>query len=143
MIRIVDEMLARFDLTPYRRKSPHYLSGGEKQKLAIAAVLAMRPRYIVFDEPTSLLDPQSRQEILSIVQSLHEDPDHPIATIFITQFAREALPADRLLIFHRGEILFDDAPLRVFDHTEELLAIGLEPPIRLLFEKLAKKQKKA
>jgi len=136
---IVDNMLAEFNLQEYRRKSPHYLSGGEKQRLALAAVMAMHPSYLILDEPTSLLDPKSRNDILRIIKQLHRRTDKPITTLLITQFPEEALIADRLLIFHLGKIIFDDKPATIFKHVEELFQIGLEPPIEFALNEILKK----
>ncbi|NIA30178.1 MAG: ATP-binding cassette domain-containing protein [Actinobacteria bacterium] len=141
MHRIVDEELEKFNLQQYRKKAPHYLSGGEKQKLAMAAVLAMRPSYLILDEPTSLLDPQSRKDILQLVRQFHSaENDHShITTIFITQFAEEALSADRLIIFYDGRIFMDGAPEKVFSNIKPLLEIGLEPPVKILMQNLVKR----
>ena len=136
MHKTVDEVLDTFNLKRYRLHSPHYLSGGEKQRLALAAVMAMRPRYLVLDEPTSLLDPQGRREILSIVRELHADQSAKISTLLITQFPEEALQADRLIVFARGKIVMDDSPLSVFENVKELQEIGLEPPLVLKVNKL-------
>jgi energy-coupling factor transport system ATP-binding protein len=134
MHAVVEEMLSRFDLMKYRNRSPHYLSGGEKQKLALAAVLAMRPQYLVLDEPTSLLDPHGRNEILSIVKELHLPQNNsspsPITTLLVTQFPEESLIARRLIILHKGEIVMDDEPEAIFEKMEELQKIGLQPPVR-------------
>ena len=141
MLSRVEEMLIKFNLEQYRKKTPHYLSGGEKQRLAIAAVMAMKPSYLILDEPTSLLDPRGRKEILNIVKEFHSPPaKDKITTILITQFAEETLLADRLLIFHKGQILFDDQPGHVFANTKEILKIGLEPPIKLIFENILKQE---
>ncbi|NOY61309.1 MAG: ATP-binding cassette domain-containing protein [Calditrichaeota bacterium] len=143
MHRIVDEMLEKFHLQQYRKRAPHYLSGGEKQKLAMAAVLAMRPSYLILDEPTSLLDPQSRKDILQLVRQFHsaslENDNSSITTIFITQFAEEALSADRLIIFYDGRIFMDGAPEKVFSNIKPLLEIGLEPPVKILMQNLVKR----
>lgn len=129
MHRIVDEMLLKFHLDLHRRKSPHYISGGEKQRLALASVMAMQPRYLVLDEPTSLLDPKSRNEIMDILENIHgHAKENPITTILITQFPEEALFADRLIIFHDGQIVMDDNPNRIFQNDKALTDIGLEPP---------------
>lgn len=138
---IVNEMLEKFDLAHYRTHPPHNLSGGEKQRLALAAVMAMSPRYLVLDEPTSLLDPTNRKLILKIVQSLHENSasTNPIATILITQFPEEALSADRLLVFNRGQLALDGKPLDIFRKTGELKGMGLEPPLVLQVHELLEK----
>lgn len=130
----VEEMLQRFDLVPLRRKSPHYLSGGEKQRLALAAVLAMRPQYVILDEPTSLLDPQHRSDILEILRDWHRH--EKIATLLVTQFADEAVHAQRLMIFHKGAIHIQGAPEAVFEQVQELERIGLEAPIAIFVKQL-------
>ena len=133
MQRIVAEMLAGFDLEKYRSHSPHLLSGGEKQRLALAAVLAMQPKYLVLDEPTSLLDPKSRREILGLLKDLRSEGTtqtnlHRITTVLITQFPEEALYANRLIIMNSGKIAMDAAPLKVFEQVDELEEMGLEAP---------------
>ncbi|MBN1466738.1 ATP-binding cassette domain-containing protein [candidate division KSB1 bacterium] len=142
MHAIVDEMLLKFNLGKYRLHPPHYLSGGEKQRLALAAVMAMRPLYLVLDEPTSLLDPTNRKEILTIVKSLHDLDAHaePITTILITQFPEEALSVDRLLIFSQGQLIMDDNPRTIFQSAEALDSIGLEPPLIFKVQKMLDEQ---
>ena len=130
----VDEMLQRFDLMPFRLKSPHYLSGGEKQRLALAAVLAMRPRYIILDEPTSLLDPQHRRHIIDLLLGLHREGE--IAWILVTQFPEEALLAGRLIIIEQGRLFRAGKPADLFSEVDELLAIGLEPPLSFYLDYL-------
>ncbi len=134
MHKIVDEMLESFHLLPYRYHSPHYLSGGEKQRLAIAAVMAMQPNYLILDEPTSLLDPKSRRDILNIVNALHKD-NPSISTLLITQYPEEALTADRLLVFYRGQLVLDDSPSHVFEQDALLEKYELTAPVSYLLKK--------
>ncbi len=134
----VDEMLVRFHLERYRYHSPHYLSGGEKQRLALAAVLAMRPSYLVLDEPTTLLDPKSRWSILNTLDRLGNTAA-PISTLLITQFPEEALLADRLLVIHEGQLYLDDAPELIFEQTDRLQEIGLDPPVSFLIKETLKR----
>jgi len=131
MHRIVNEMLAQFDLEKYRQHPPHLLSGGEMQRLALAAVMAMSPKYLVLDEPTSLLDPPTRKMVLKLINGIHSknrERAERIATILITQFPEEALGCDRLLILQRGRIVFDDRPAAIFQHVDELKSLGVEVP---------------
>jgi energy-coupling factor transport system ATP-binding protein len=136
----VQEMLQRLNLAHLRQKSPHHLSGGEKQRLAMAAVLAMQPRYLILDEPTSLLDPRSREEILSHVNQLHTHPANGdrenMTTILVTQFAEEALTADRLIVVGSGRIVFDAPPAEIFTRVDELSSLGLEPPAEFILQRL-------
>ena len=122
----VDEALARFDLTQYRRHPPHKLSGGEKQRLAIASVWAMRPRVMVLDEPASLLDPKGRREIGNILKSLDAVEGHTI--LHITQFPEEAMLARRILIMAAGKIVMDGSPAQVFRKGATLERLGLDVP---------------
>jgi energy-coupling factor transport system ATP-binding protein len=122
----VDQVLAAFHLTEYRRHPPHRLSGGEKQRLAVAAAVALRPGYLVLDEPTALLDPRSRREVIDLVRGLRQQAG--VATIHITHAADEALDADRLVVLDQGRVVMDDAPARVFADPGPLLALGLGVP---------------
>jgi energy-coupling factor transport system ATP-binding protein len=132
----VDMLLRMFHLEAYRRQSPHLLSGGEKQRLALAAVLAMQPQHLVFDEPTSLLDYESRRQVLELMEQLVSSPNHfsdnPLTLLMITQFPEEALFAKRLLILDRGRIVMDGPPVEVFLRVEELRELGLCPPVEFL-----------
>jgi len=118
-----------FHLGRYRTHPPHKLSGGEKQRVALAAVLCMHPQYLILDEPTSLLDPQGRLEILSLVQKLIREGN--VTVIHITQFPEEAMSADRILVMDKGKIVLDDSPARIFKQKEFLEKIGLEVPFTL------------
>ncbi len=130
----VDEMLRYFDLEPYRLKSPHYLSGGEKQRLALAAVLAMQPRYLIFDEPTSLLDPLHRRQIIELIGLLHQQQE--VACLLVTQFPEEAWAARRLVVLEGGRLFAEGTPDEIFNRVDELVAIGLEPPLPFYLDHL-------
>lgn len=124
--RRVDEVLKSVDMYQFRKKAPHLLSGGQKQRVAIAGVLAMEPRCIIFDEPTAMLDPQGRAEVMDIIRRLHEEGK---TVILITHFMDEAAQADRIIIMDDGEILADDAPDEVFTNEETLRRIRLDVPL--------------
>jgi energy-coupling factor transporter ATPase len=125
----VEWALDYFHLGRYRKHPPHKLSGGEKQRVALAAVLCMRPRYLILDEPTSLLDPHGRWEIMSLVQDLFREGN--ITVIHITQFPEEAMSADRILVMDKGRIVMDDTPTRIFKQRKLLEKIGLEVPFTM------------
>ncbi|HEX9974589.1 MAG TPA: energy-coupling factor transporter ATPase [bacterium] len=132
--QVVASILDRFDLTGYRNYPPHLLSGGEKQRVALASVLAMNPKYLVLDEPTSMLDPKGRRELLTLLAEIKSDNSEKatidqITMILITQIPEEALKADRLIILEKGTVIFDDHPKIVFQNVEKIKAIGLEVPI--------------
>lgn len=133
MQRRIDYLLKLFRLETYRQQAPHLLSGGEKQRLALAAVLAMRPHHIIFDEPTSLLDYESRCQVLTLLQQLNTSPNpfaaQALTILLITQFSEEALFANRLLVMERGRIVMDGAPREIFLRVEELHQLGLRAPI--------------
>lgn len=134
----VQTMLNQFYLTEYRRHSPSRLSGGEKQRLAIAAVMAMQPRYLILDEPTSLLDSKNRKSIHTTIHSLHQQ-NPELCSVLITQFPDEALDADRLIIFFKGEIVHDDRPEHLFQNSKHIRELGLEPPVLFQVKELLNK----
>ena len=130
MHHVVDGTLKRFHLEHYRKHPPHLLSGGEKQRLALAAVMAMNPKYLILDEPTSMLDPKSRKELLNLLFEIKRDNKHLKTTaqktlILITQFSEEALEADRLIVMDKGNIVYDDTPDVVFQNVKEVLECDL------------------
>lgn len=131
MHAIVDEMLELFGLQEYRSHPPHLLSGGEMQRLALAAVMAMRPAVLVFDEPTSLLDPAGRNLVLELIRKLRRQSNQSghVTTLFVTQLPEETLGFERLLILDKGRLIFDDAPHRVFENVAALQEIGVPVPI--------------
>lgn len=134
MRRIVTANLERFGLARYRNYPPHLLSGGEKQRLATAAILAMNPKYLVLDEPTSMLDTAGRRQLLALLSEIKaQNKDKPIvdrtAILFITQFPEEALQADRLIVMDQGSIVCDGSPREVFQNVQQIKSVGLEVPV--------------
>jgi len=123
--RRVDAALKAVNMYEHRKKGPHLLSGGQKQRVAIAGVLAMQPECIVFDEPTAMLDPSGRKEIMDIIEDLHAQGK---TVVLITHFMEEAAKADRIIVMHRGKLVMDGAPCEIFAHAEELSAYNLELP---------------
>jgi len=109
--RRVDESLKLVGMYEHRKKGPHLLSGGQKQRIAIAGVIAMDPECVVFDEPTAMLDPRGRKEIMSIIRTLHEQGR---TVILITHFMEEAAEAERILIMNKGRLEADAAPAEIF-----------------------------
>ncbi len=132
--QVVTAILERFDLTRYRKYPPHLLSGGEKQRVALASVFAMNPSYLVLDEPTSMLDPGGRRDLLDLLAEIKSDnrtkkTTDQVTIVLITQFPEEALQADRLIVIENSSILFDDEPRIVFQNVERIRDIGLEVPV--------------
>ncbi len=124
--RRVDKALDDVNMGAFKKKAPHLLSGGQKQRIAIAGVVAMKPQCIIFDEPTAMLDPKGRKEIMSIIDELHEEG---ITVVLITHFMEETVNADRLIIMHEGKILLDGSPQEVFSHAELLHSVNLDVPL--------------
>lgn len=124
--RRVDEAMALVDMGEFSRHAPHLLSGGQKQRVAIAGALAMRPRCLVLDEATAMLDPRGRQEVLRTVRRLNREEG--LTVIHITHFMEEALEADRVVVMDRGRIVMDAPPGEVFGRAAELEDIGLAVP---------------
>jgi energy-coupling factor transport system ATP-binding protein len=122
----VEHALKAVDMWEYREHAAHQLSGGQKQRVAIAGIIAMRPLCIVLDEPTAMLDPQGRKEVLKTIQSLNKDEG--ITIILITHYMNEAAMADRVVVLDGGKIAMDGTPREVFCRQEELLKFGLEAP---------------
>jgi len=130
----VDDALRAVGMYDFCRHAPHLLSGGQKQRVAIAGVIAMRPSCIVLDEPTAMLDPLGRKEVLGTIQGLQKNLG--ITIILITHHMSECANADRLIVLSEGEIALDDSPKKVFAQVEKLNALGLTVPttIALLYE---------
>lgn len=123
----VDEALAFVGMEEYRQHGPHLLSGGQKQRIAIAGVLAMRPECLVLDEPTAMLDPLGREEVLSTVRRLHQQEG--ITVVYITHFMEEAVAADRVVVMDKGRIILSGKPSEIFSKVELLKESGLDVPI--------------
>ena len=121
----VDRVLKSVNMYEHRKKGPHLLSGGQKQRVAIAGVLAMQPDCIVFDEPTAMLDPSGRKEIMDIIGSLHREGK---TVILITHFMEEAAQADRIVVMHQGRLAMDGSPAEIFARADELADLNLELP---------------
>lgn len=121
----VDEALKTVGMYHYREHAPHKLSGGQKQRIAIAGVLAMQPACIVMDEPTAMLDPIGRREIMQTIKRLNEAG---VTIILITHYMEEAAQAKRVVVMDSGKIIADDVPKRVFSQAEKLKAVGLDVP---------------
>lgn len=128
MQRRVEEMLALFELSQYRHHAPHQLSGGEKQRVALAAVLAMQPRHLVFDEPTSLLDYPSRVRFFETLAALRQELPW-LTLVHLTQFSEEALFADRLLVLHQGKIAMQGLPKELLQRIDDFDKLGLKSPV--------------
>ena len=124
--RRVDSALKAVDMYDERHKAPHLLSGGQKQRIAIAGILALEPECIVLDEPTAMLDPIGRREVLSTIMKLNREKG--ITVVLITHYMDEAALADRILVMDDGKIILDDIPEKVFKEVEKLKAAGLSVP---------------
>lgn len=124
--RRVDEALKQVDMYEYREHAPHQLSGGQKQRVAIAGILAMRPDCIVLDEPTAMLDPKGRREVLKTIRELNRD--FGTTVVLITHYMDEAVKADRVVVMDDGKILLDGTPKEVFPQVELLKSVGLDVP---------------
>ncbi len=122
----VDDALKSVGMYDYREHSPHQLSGGQKQRIAIAGIIAMRPDCIVLDEPTAMLDPKGRREVLKTIRKLKED--FGITIVLITHYMDEAAQADRIVVMDNGEVILDDIPANVFSNVEKMKSIGLDVP---------------
>ncbi len=124
--RRVDEALKIVDMYDYRLHEPHKLSGGQKQRVAIAGAIAMQTKCIVLDEPTAMLDPKGRREVMRALKRLKEEMG--LTVILVTHFMDEAVSADRVIVMNDGKVQYDGTPEEVFCYTEELKKIGLDVP---------------
>lgn len=134
IVERVEAALKILGLTGLAEREPHLLSGGQKQKVAIAGALAMRPRYLVLDEPTALLDPSGRDEVMRVAKELN---GQGLAIIYITHFMDEAFEADRVVVMDHGGIALDGPPHEVFAASTRIRSLGLDvPELALLTEEL-------
>ena len=132
--RRVDRALQQVDMYEYREHAPHLLSGGQKQRIAIAGVIAMEPKCIVLDEPTAMLDPRGRREVMETIGRLNQEKG--ITVVLITHHMDEAAKAKRVVVLHRGKVAADGTPQEVFSQPELLHELGLAAPetVELCYE---------
>ena len=132
--RRVDDALKAVGMYEYREHAPHLLSGGQKQRVAIAGVIAMAPRCIVLDEPTAMLDPIGRAEVMKTIRELNRSSG--VTVVLITHHMDEAAQADRLVVMTKGRVIADGPPRQVFQDVEGLRSVGLTVPdtTQLLWE---------
>lgn len=124
--RRVDECLATVSMGEYRRQKPHQLSGGQKQRIAIAGILAMEPECIIFDEPTAMLDPSGRREVMETIKKLNRDKG--MTVLHITHYMTELIDVDRIIVLDGGQIVMEGTPREIFRQVTALKAIGLDVP---------------
>ena len=124
--RRVDNALKQVEMYDYRTHAPHLLSGGQKQRIAIAGIVAMEPKCIVLDEPTAMLDPRGRREVMDTIEKLNREKG--ITVVLITHHMDEAAQAQRVVVLHKGGIAADGTPREVFSHVDLLHKIGLAAP---------------
>lgn len=124
--RRVDESLEAVGMTAYRMKSPNKLSGGQKQRVAIAGVMAMRPQCIILDEPTAMLDPNGRREVIRTVHELNQKEG--ITVLLITHYMEEVTEADRVIVMDDGHLVMDGTPREIFSRVKELKSYRLDVP---------------
>lgn len=130
----VDDALAAVDMTDYRSRPPHMLSAGQKQRVAIAGAMAMRPDCLVLDEATSMLDPRGRRDVLGLMHRFHE---LGVTIISITHVMSEAVEGDRVIVMDEGTIAMDGTPAEIFARADRLRQLGLDlPPVTQLAERL-------
>ena len=127
IVRRVEDSLRLVGMAEYRLHGPHLLSGGQKQRVAIAGVLAMHPRCLVLDEPTAMLDPVGRAEVLDAVCRLHREEG--ITVVYITHFMEEAVAAGRVVVMDAGRVILDGTPAEVFHDVEKIRGLGLDVPV--------------
>nr|WP_291561457.1 MULTISPECIES: energy-coupling factor transporter ATPase [unclassified Clostridium] len=124
--RRVDDSLKRVNMYEYKKHGPHLLSGGQKQRVAIAGILAMMPECIVLDEPTAMLDPSGRKEVIKTVRDLNKE--YGITIVLITHYMEEAVEADKIYVMDSGKIVIEGTPREVFKEVETMKKLGLDVP---------------
>ena len=122
----VDKALEDVGMSDYKKNAPHLLSGGQKQRVAIAGILAMSPKYIILDEPTAMLDPSGRREVIDTLVKLNKEENKTI--ILITHYMEEAAISDRVVVMEDGNIVISGKPREVFSQVEEIKKLGLDVP---------------
>lgn len=122
----VNESLSKVDMLKYKDVSPNRLSGGQKQRVAIASTLAMKPKCIILDEPTAMLDPNGRKEVINTIYKLNKEDN--VTIILITHYMEEVINADRVIVMNNGEIALDDEPRKIFNNIKKLEELNLELP---------------
>ena len=123
----VEKALEAVGMLEYRKHAPHRLSGGQKQRVAIAGIMALEPKCLVLDEPTAMLDPKGRKQIMETVKKLQKEKN--ITIVYITHFMNEAIQADRVVVMDKGQITLEGNPKEVFSKVDELEVLGLEAPL--------------
>lgn len=124
--RRVDEALKTVGMYEYRMHAPHKLSGGQKQRVAIAGIIAMQPQCILLDEPTAMLDPRGRKEVMSTIKMLNRE--YGVTIVLITHYMEEAAQADRVVVIDGGELLLDGTPKQIFSQVDTMKNLGLDVP---------------
>ena len=124
--RRVDRCLEIVGMSEFKRHAPHLLSGGQKQRIAIAGVLAMEPEILVMDEPTAMLDPSGRREVMNVVQQLNRE--RGMTVVLITHHMDEAARAGRVIVMHEGRVALEGTPTEVFSRVEQIRALSILPP---------------
>ena len=124
--QVVEESLKAVGMYEYRKKSPNRLSGGQKQRVSIAGVIAMHPRCIVMDEPTAMLDPSGRADVINAAMTLNREEG--ITIILITHYMEEAIRADRIFVMDEGKVAMQGTPREIFSRVEEMQALHLDVP---------------
>ncbi|ACD24793.1 energy-coupling factor transporter ATPase [Clostridium botulinum] len=122
----VDESLEKVGMSEYKRHAPHLLSGGQKQRIAIAGILAIQPKCIIFDEPTAMLDPSGRKDVLKTIKDINKN--YGITIVLITHYMDEAAQADRIVVMDGGEVKMEGTPKEIFPQVEMMKNIGLDVP---------------